>query len=775
LSGFTPSLEADVEPIRSQPPDVAIPSLHEDSDSAEIPPLPNLDSSRERERVIPPISYERREPPPMPAASEEVLFIPYRYTVDADAGVFRIFARSLCSRYRKIFTLDAKSWSYLDMPHALENPARTVSILKDELSADRITFDVSTNHFIVEPSERITQRVREACRKIVSVPLTTFSILSRFGHRFFDLLHSDGQWAQRESPQMTPRKVAFHTVAFSQIDADTIAFIKNPSGSDDKPSVEVWSLFQSFEPKQHSRAAASNLTSSFAEDPDDVLSIAVKSFDTVERMVREFCHFVQQSADILIHYGESTGVGSIINTVQKIFSEPVNQTVEIFDLRDYVRSVYTDMPNHDFVSVINEVDLMPTNDKAGFETRLTAECISAISTESSSGIESLLPNLRTTVHSPENIAFFLEKIASKVFILSRLFSTLSRSAFDLSYISGCNISELTKPGHTSRGVVAFIDPIAAWSQIVDTLPHDYMDQGLHAVTYVTPFAGILIDNMCSSDHPLTVVVGRKIEAIRSYGWIVREIFSMRAFSPIPPRDMPTVFALFRGMLYSTGEIPGYEATRQWSSIINVGMNSWIGISMAATTEGSDPPPITFGYFGIEDVCRHPFSAMRTAVEMFLSLKICSNSSASPHAVATSTALTSENMAVRRRITSSNVGTFATLLLPSEAEAIVRGKKETTLNLWYRSFDKFTTNPIIADKKVYVNMLETMLTQSFGFIAAPPPPPPPPPEPVRSVKKVEEPVRPKPPPPKPPAEDVVYLPDPPTVKVVRPRDSIFPSF
>ena len=213
--------------------------------------------------------------------------------------------------------------------------------------------------------------------------------------------------------------------------------------------------------------------------------------------------------------------------------------------------------------------------------------------------------------------------------------------------------------------------------------------------------------------------------------------------------MQNVFGLFRGMVYSTAEISGYETIRQWSSIINVGMNSWIGISMSLPNSSEEAisrfdslietrSSITFGYFGIEDVCRHPFPAMKTAVEMFLSLKICSNSSASPRAIANSTALTPDNMVVKRRVTSSNIGTFSSLLPPNEVDLIMKGKKDILLKLWYRSNDKFTTNPIIADKRIYTNMIETMLTQSFSFISVNPQPPPPKLElPATNVEQLEE--------------------------------------
>lgn len=608
-------------------------NIHEEKDKEDgyetnggLPPLPSVTTNNYNSIIQNSSNHHQRHeyanpPPPLPpsAPRHDVLYVPYKYSVDEEAGIFRIFTRSTDGKNRRVFTLNVKPWSFLDMPYALDNPARTVSILKDELSTDRIQFDPNTNHFSVEPSSRLTNKVKESCRRIVNVPLTTYSILVRFGHRFFDLLHDDGRWAKKDTSSSSSgagggnahRKAAFKTIVFSQIDNDTIAFIKNSPSF--HPIVEVWTIYSAFSSKEHSKSAVNSLISDFeskfkSEMNLNLFDIHVQNFRNSEEMIREFCKMVHSYTDILIHYGEQTGAGTIIHHLSTLFSDNLN-TVEIFDMHDYIRSVYTDMPSHSFTSVINEIDTNPQKtgeDQYEFEKLLTNSCINSLSPEQFSDSGDFLPDLRTTVHSSENISFFLEKIASKIYIMSRLFSTLSKSAFDLAYFSGCNISTLTKPNHASRGVIAFIDPIAAWSKIVDTLPHDYMKPGLHPLTYVTPFSGILIDNMCASEDPLTVSIGSKIDPIKSYGWIVREIFCMRDLSPIPPIDIQNVFALFRGMVYSTSEIPGYETIRQWSSIINVGMNSWIGISMSLPSDAEEAmsrfdsinetrSSITFGY------------------------------------------------------------------------------------------------------------------------------------------------------------------------------------
>lgn len=717
------------------------------------------------------------------AENQEINFVPYKYTVDSDKGIFRIFTRSTCGNMRKVFTMDVQSWSYLDIPTGLSNPQRTVSILCEEMSTDRVSFDPNTNHFIVEPSEAVTQKVREATRTIVRVPLTSFSVLSRYGHRFFDLLHENGRWVKRvtpntssspnssepssssgsSAPQQTTTsapassattKVAFQTLAWTVIDSGTLSFLRNGGKHNDEshPIVNVWTTYSSFGGSQHTSSAIASLISNLPSTSSSIsgelvaptIDISVKVFSSTKEIVSEFYALLRNEIDIAVHYGEVDSVIAVAirklllsETVDGI-AKAVTGTLELFDLKDYVKNVYTDMPSHDFKAIISEINIYgsdngPATTTSSTESESSINLLTAAAASSltncagdatfgtSSTSEFFLPDLKTTIHSHENIAFFLEKIAAKTFLLSRLYSKLSKSIFELSYLSGCNISSLTQREMTSRGVVAFIDPITAWSQIVDTLPYDYMKGGIHGLTHVTSLSNILVSNLCKSDHPLTVTIGKKISPLKAYGWIVREIFSMRNLYPVPLSDIQNVFGIFRGMVYSSEEIKGYEVARQWSSIINVGLSSWIGISMTVNADSSSPdenvPAITFGYFGIEDVCRHPFDAMRTAVEMYLSLAICSNTAASAKTVAMTTVLTPENMTIRRKITAANLSSFSSLLPPHEAALIAEGQTETTLKLWYRSNDKFTTNPLLADRKVYISMLENMLTQTFGFINA----------------------------------------------------------
>lgn len=704
-------------------------------------------------------------PPPTVGSIVETNYIPYKYTVDEAKGVFRIFTRSTCGQLRKAFTMDVQSWSYLDIPTGHTNPARTVAILCEEMSTDRVSFDPSTGHFIVEPSEAVTQRVREAARKITRVPLTSFSVLSRFGHRFFDLLQENGRWVKKNSsspsdpsssstvvpasaiPAGSTTRAAFQTVAWTVIDPGTISFIRSGVNCEENhPIINVWTIYSSFSGVQHSASAVASLVSNIPETLTSShvvaapsLDISVRVFTSQKEIISEFYNFLRNDVDIAVHYGETESPIAtalrkhLLSDSSEGIAKITTGTLELFDLKDYVRNVYTDMSSHDFKTVITHINIYSSPEEkttSATENSINHLTVAAATSLtggasgdiSSGGSDFFLPDLKTTIHSHENIAFFLEKIAAKTFLLSRLYTKLSKSIFDLAYLSGCNISTLTSRETTSRGVVAFIDPIAAWSQIVDTLPYDYMKSGIHSLTYVTPLSNILVDNMCKSDHLLTATIGKKLQSLKTYGWIVREVYSMRSLSPLPLPDIPSVFGIFRGMVYSTEEIKGYEFAREWSSIINVGLSSWIGISMIAgenddadVNGGSPPPSITFGYFGIEDVCRHPFDAMRTAVEMFLSLSIYSNTPASAKTVAMTTVLTPENMTVRRKITAANLSTFSSLLPPSEVSQISEGNSETTLKLWYKSNDKFTTNPLLADRKVYVSMLETMLTQTFGFI------------------------------------------------------------
>lgn len=663
-------------------------------------------------------------PPPEIVAlpTEDTRYVPYRYTTEKD--LLKIAARSLCGSHRKIFKLPIRSWSYVEMPpEGNGTPERTISFLRDELSTDRVTYDHTVKAFIVEPSSAVegNDLIKSIARKITHIPLTPATVLSRYNHRFFDLFKDNGEWVERGGSSLsTPAqtRAAFKTVCWVSIDSGTLAFTTK-TGS----TVHIWTAHSSFSPRAHSMAAAELIGPDFG--------IETRVFESKEDVIREFVVMVLKDVDILVHYGEKSSSDLAGGGVMRDLDNASNSQkdfLEIFDLFDYTKMVYTDIPFHTFTQLFNEIDITESGADllAVAATASIASCDS-VSVSQRNCSTDIFP-ISSTAHTTENIVFFLEKIAARAYLLFKTYSTISRSIFEVSFLSGCNFSQLTAQQHTARGVMTFIDPIVAWSQMVDKqIPHDYMNPGFHCLTHVVPLSSILIENLQQSDHTLTAMVGRKLDGLQGHWWVIRDIFSMRALKPVAIPDVPSVFGICNGMVYSTEELVGFETARQWSSIVQVGLG-WIGISMTTPTASTgeetasslvEQSNISFGYFGIEDVCRHPFDAMRQAVEMFLSLKICSNTKASPRTVAMTTTLTPDNMALARRVTSSNLETFEKLLMPKVAEKIRKNEGLITINLWYRTRDSFTTNPLLADKKVYVSIIEEALTNSFKFLLTSP--------------------------------------------------------
>lgn len=742
--------------------------------------------------MLPGPSYNPHPTPP-PRVVEDDLYIPYRYTIDEEECIFNIHTRSRRGVDKKTIALDVHPWSYLKIKSGSDDPVRTVEILKDELSTRNIKYSASIDRFVVEPTESVTTRVKECCSEITNVPLTPFSVLSRFNHRFFDYLKDDGRWAKNGPTSATPKEAhtVFNIVTWCVIDDNTLAFVTKKTGhfDDDKnvspgelsgycmdegdddvgddaedhhqrygggmlplPSsarrsatstineshdagrkVHIWTTYPTFAGSDKVAASIGSLFQTDVENCVDVcmpearsdeeaqgrsrlvagvrknhLDVNVRIFSSSKDIQEEFSDFLSSDIDITVHYGENTGPlsSAIIKNIQEV------KSLEVLDLQNYVTEVYTDMPSHDFFSVVNEIDVKGNNDY------VTKACFASLA-----GMPPTLsiPDIERTVHSEENITFFIEKITAKAYLLSRLFKTLSTSIYDLCYHSGCNMSDLTKRETASRGIVTFFDPIVAWSQIVDTLPGNFMGKGVTGLTYVVPFSSLLIEAMRESSDGLTASIGEHILSLGAYGWIIREIYSMKALSPNYAKDIPSIFGIHRGMVYSSSPIENVDNARQWSSIINVGLESWIGISITPPntpvqdSEQEYNNSISYGYFGIEKVCRHPFDALRSAVEMFLSLKIINNSNASPKTVAITTTLTPENMAMKRRVTASNISMFSSYLPKNEIARLKAGDEEVILNLWYKTKTTLTTNPLLADKRVYQNIIEKSLVDAFGKV------------------------------------------------------------
>lgn len=787
---------------------------------------------------------------------QEKQYFPYRYEItQSRGGTCRIYTRSVCGSVRKVFSLPVKSWSYLSIGDESVSPSTTrgggrgegdaeselscnrmVSILKDELSTDRVYYDSLFNVFIVEPSEAVTNRVREVAKRIVKVDLKTYSVLARFGQRFFDRLQENGVWAVSRqttnslttSTPILPEPfdlrssvIPIRTMIVSAVDSNTIAFLLHGgNGFGSSTTVHIWTTYTSFGTSHYVSGASAALMSHHpgchmdfwrsrgTPTPPTVMDIEVRTFPNHTALTDELVNMLTQKIDIVVHYGEDDAVdltgsgtptgtpGPFAHAVRRIRNTagastspttPPDLLCEIFNLHDYVASLYTDMPNHSISAVLEDVNIFSTDDERTSlaadayvpEDLLTLASASSLSIPlrppeylvklfqmdhqhlsnstrggstrvSSSECAAYIPDLRTTVHSAENVIFFLERITARAYLIARLYHSLSPSIFNLMQMSGCNLSTLTQPEHASRGVMSFLDPMVAWSQIVDVLPIDSIEAGIHPLSYVTPFSSLLIESMRESSHPLTRTVGHHIEPLRPYGWIVREIASLRDLRPNPIRDHIGAYGIFRGMVYSTVPLSNHLHVRQWSTIIAADLCSWIGISVkapptrtTATTAAAlqAPPPasatpptttvndhfrlqeavhnsdsrILFGYFGIEEICRHPFDAVRIAVEMFITLRICAQTAASVRTIAQTITYTTENMMIRRRVTAANVETYAPLLPASEIAAIQSGERITMLSLWYKSSTRYTTNPLLANVSVYQYRVENILNRTFQMM------------------------------------------------------------
>jgi hypothetical protein len=727
-------------------------------DFAACPPLSGIDNLDEifsglgaDSPPLPPPAPHR--PPPVPAEPRR-LFVPYKYTFNASNNGFRICTRSSDGDARKSFYIKVSPWRYLEIPEAAKSDEAIESmceILKSELAIDTVHYSEEAGAFTVEPQTPLTRRVIDVSQRIIDVNVETYSVLSRFGQSFYDPLHSDGQWATKEDLASQAIDIAlatpFHTAILSGVDDKSFALVRRGFGPGDTTTVEIWTTHAAFSNKSYLEAAAESIASEarryFSEDSrashderePSPLHIKIRPFDTAQEIAEAAGKWIADEVDIAVHYGARDADTQLIDAVlrEATGAEPdEKRLVEIFDVRDYVKAIYPDMPSHEFFSVASEVDLVNSDGGCAALTdsdRISAgasvvylnraadgpiDCGSASQSSVFHRTGSYIPNLLTNSHSSENITYCLERASSRAHLMGALYDSLKTSLFEFANLSGCNLSTLTRPAHASRGIVSFVNQATAHSQIVDTLPSDSMDTGPRPKTYVTPLSCLLIDKMKNSGHRLTEVIGRHIESARILNWVVREVYCMRDLAPAPLVLPADAYGVFRGMVYTISPIGEYPSARQWSSVLHVGLGSWIGVVI---TDSADPhdresTDIRFGYYGLVDVCRHPFDAIRLAVEMYLSFKISNGTDTTPRAIATSVPLTADTMEMRQRITKDNVEAYESHLNPGELEDVRSGRVERTISLWYRSNGRLTTNSILADRRTYVTMIEESLTRTL---------------------------------------------------------------
>lgn len=694
-------------------------------------------------------------------------YYPYRFLITPETQGLTIYARSSCGSYRKNFNVKVAAWCYVEFPMVKDVP-RVTRILKEELSTDGVVFDDgNTRQFIIEPSESLTTKVKDVALKITIAPLVSSAILSRFGKSFFDPIHESGRWVEEDGGGgviSSDVYQAIQTMVWCIMDDSTFSTVEFSNGCF---QIRIWTTY-SFFSDQSSRIVNSALTSFAAladnmscksfpperrdestrqgdEEGDDHAQIVWKNFQifivpfaSQAEMIYQFTDHVKKNVDLLVHYGEvsvnSKRENDVITTIVRDIAAA--ESCEIFDLCDYVSKIFTDMDHHRLETITSEIDIYKIDDVRRkvlpfpIPGTSTSPCLcDPISLAASQSLWSAFastpevsPNLffryylsaSSSMHlntNPENTSFLVEKIIARSYLTARLYSVLSQGIFELAQVSGTNVSELTDPEKAGRGFVAQYNQIAAWSPLnPDVVPRDYMEGGLFEATRVVPLSHFLIEAMKNNEFALTSLLGDKLEAFGAYGWMIRAIYGLSGLKNSPLRDIPSAYGFYRNMVYLDHKLStGLPTSREWTMMINLGeLSSWIGISVLP-----NQPKLLFGYFGLDDACRHPFEALRLAIEMFLALKIVSHSTPTPLAVAQSITLTKENTALYHKITRSNLSSYRSLLDEKTLKSIEDDNRETMLQVWYRSPElKFTTNPILMDRSVYVSIIESTLKTSF---------------------------------------------------------------
>ncbi len=722
---------------------------------------------------------ERLMPTREATYNEDTRFIPYKYIIDGKKLI--ICTRSTDGSKSKLFSHRINNWSYINIPHGMSNIPKSIQYLRSILATEKVSFDKTTLTFVVEPSDAVNEKVESVSLKpITRVPLTSSTILARLDKKFFDPFVATGEIspAPLEKPLTVNKNArysnlfgdgnvnfaAFKTMVWTTVDDSTIVFVYYNSSHDSyykfsHSKVVIWTTLENFTEKESIEGASNSIRdkamgiykemhnngeSSFARDPETLpdkhfeIDITVKCHDKVSTMMNEFMSLIDEHTDICVHYGEKVETSNLLgNRIIKTYESKMSKKgssdsginkVEFIDLKHYTSKIYSYLPSHEIYDIIKQVDLSEDNT----DIRAYA-CLKSI-LDGSQFIGWQLP-ITSEVSTTENISFFIEKITAKCFLISKLYIMMSKNIFNICHMSGCNPSDIVKPGCAARGIVSFVNQIASCAQIVDKLPGDYMPPGFRGLTNVIPLSDILIDKMVTSPHDLTRDVGQLATPIKEHGWIIRDLYSLRSLKPLKvvetPQNMPGIFGYFNDMVYTTEGIPNFSPVCQWSSIINVGLG-WVGItvplsgsssSSAGQTEDRDGQDldIVFGYFGIDDVCNHPFQALKNSVEMYLTLFISSSTSGhasipNPHMIARAIPLTDTNMKIRQNITSYNIDSYRNLILPKIAKEIEEGKMEIYIDLWHCKEDNLlTTNQHKADKSAYRKIITETLTRSFDCI------------------------------------------------------------
>ncbi len=608
------------------------------------------------------------------------MFVPYKYTIDNQSSTLTVATRSE-NNERKLFKYQIESRIIYEVSGSIGSIGEILDILRNILNTNNIHFDENINKFISYGKLEIPNDIKHFFKSIVSVPLKTSSALQCLGRRFFEKINDDGSTNNERASSTTYKYIVWNIEIEIPPTSSNPSSIRNPITiinfvTSDKEAINTWSILSSVEGVLY-----------------DNEKIMLESF---YNLILEYDVDVTFSRKVWDYYLSRLGLTKNVNikeywdifgyTSYKEYNIITLEHIYLSELSDFIHS---DLSDHSFVALSKELLDKNVIELDHEEMRILT-----------------FADINKSTNRDQKLKWKSIKgyMSVNIDILHKLYLYFAPMITMLSFSSGCNFSELSNV-NLYKDILGYINPSIVDNDIIPIIPKKYLRKGIYTNVYVIPIGPYLQSNLMSASHKLTREIGFSLSNLTKYDWIIEKIFQLDGLVPNDCKDFfsqTSEIGIYDGLLYTIEPINDARITKRWTMFIVIGTGNWIGVNKI------DDQKFIYSYKGIADICRHPFSAVKLCIELYLSF-IIDNVSINIHQVVKNTNLTHETMVMKKYVTIENIESYKNLLTTEQINCLE--KLESTyipLNVYYDRNRKLTINPYESDIETYRNELTRIM-------------------------------------------------------------------
>lgn len=283
----------------------------------------------------------------------------------------------------------------------------------------------------------------------------------------------------------------------------------------------------------------------------------------------------------------------------------------------------------------------------------------------------------------------------------KLYDEIIPQVYNLAALSRCNLGDLTRDDLYKDILRPYSYELSVSPVLTGLIPSHFTSIGKFHRVFGYRLGRYLHHLLHLSSDATTHDLATWSDHIKEYGWIMRPIYCLEGLRPAPFGG--DFVAFHNDVLYTSENLHYLKPEVKWSLLVCPIPGELIRVTLTSEKE------VLFSYQGNSVFCLHPYAAIRSAVQLYLTCYTSGGSKLKPEVVATTVPLDGESTAITRTVTYRNLDQYMGWLSDSELK-IVREGGETKIRLWKseggetRDRAKFRRADYIAEMTCFIEIL-----------------------------------------------------------------------